>query len=265
MKRLFFTGIIFLFILSCTYHEKFPEPVTHPVTRTGKEFSAEQEMLQMHETLQSGAQTTTSVGLGDLLGYRHMYFQQDEGFDLEEFQVSWQEFKNNIEISQLPRKEVLQWFQLTGFLFQLTGEARFAEEMEKIAWMGFPDKPHVFDSLVSPYIFTKNTDHVHVNFFLPAAIGYEHSLGGAVRIEQETDFPESGSIRLNFSMEIKRYIEIFVRIPSWAEGTSVTVKGVKYFAQPGQYSIIAKKWKEGDVVEIEIPTKNLPDYLNRKV
>jgi hypothetical protein len=264
MKRPFFTGILFLFILSCTYHEKFPEPVTHPVSRTGKEFSAEPEMLQMHETLQSGAKTTTSAGLDDLLGYRHMYFQQDEGFDLEEFQASWQKFKNNIELNQLSQTEAYQWFQLTGFLFQLTGEARLAEEMEKIAWIGFSGKSHVFDSLVSPYIFTKNTDHIHVNFFLPTAISYEHSLGGAVRIEQETDFPESGSIRLNFSMEIKRYIEIFVRIPSWAEGTSVTVKGVKYFAQPGQYSIIAKKWKEGDVIEIEFSQANLQEYLKTK-
>jgi hypothetical protein len=262
MKRLFFTGMLFLFILSCTFHEKFPEPVTYPVSRTGKEFSAEQEMLQMHETLQRGAKTTTPAGLDDLLGYRHMYFQQDEGFDLEEFQASWQEFKNNIEISQLPRKEVLKWFQLTGFLFQLTGEARFAEEMEKIAWENFSGKPQVFDSLVSPYIFTKNVDHIHVNLFLPKEINYQHSLGGAVKIEQEPDFPESGRIRLNFSMEIKRYIEVFVRIPNWAEGTSVTVKGVKYFAQPGEYCIIAKKWKEGDVVEIELPTNNLPDYLN---
>jgi hypothetical protein len=258
MKRLFFAGFLFLFIVSCTYHEKFPEPVTNPVNQIGKEFLAEQEMLLTHEKL-------LTAELNELFGFQQMYFQKDEQFNLEKYLASWQEFKNNTSLHQLSQQENLHWFQITGFLFQLTGKARFAEELEKIAWNSFFDNPQVFDSLVAPYIFTKNVDHIHVNLFLPTEISYEHTLGGSVEIVQETDFQESGSIRLNFSMGIKRYMEIFVRIPKWAEGTSVTVKGVKYFAQPGQYSIIAKKWKEGDVIEVEFPLENLPDYLKRKI
>lgn len=264
MKRLFFVGILF-FTISCSYHEKFPEPVTRPVNQSGKAFSAEQEMLLTHKKLQIGNENGLSAELDELIGFQQMYFQKDEGFDLEKFLASWQEFKNSTTLNQLVQDELFQWFRITGFLFQLTGKASYAEELEKIAWNSFSGKYQFFDSLVSPYIFTKNVDHIHLNLFLPHEISYDHTLGGAVKIVQETGFPESGSIRLNFSMEIKRYIEVFIRIPTWAEGTSVTVKGVKYFAQPGQYSIIAKKWKEGDVIEIEFLLENLPDYLKKDV
>jgi hypothetical protein len=265
MKRLLFIGIFFQIFFSCSYHEKFPEPVTHPVNQNGKEFSVEQDMILTRENPENGKENAISAELDELIGLQHMYFQKDEQFELESFLASWQDLKNNLKTNQLSHEENIQWFRLTGFLFQLKGEASFAEELEKIAWNSFSRHPHVFNSLVSPYIFTKNVDHIHINLFLPNEIRYEHTLGGEVKIVQESDFPESGNIKINFSMEIKRYIEVFIRIPTWAEGASVTVKGVKYFAQPGQYSIIAKKWKEGDVIDIEFPLENLPDYLKRKV
>ncbi len=237
---------------------------THPIVLTGEESPLKNEFITEQKNLQA-ATGEMFAALNELSGFQQMYLQENEEFELEKFLASWQKFKNNTSSHQLTQEENLQWFQITGFLFQLTGEARFAEEMEKIAWNSFAGESQLFDSLVSPYIFTKNVDHIHINLFLPKEISYQHTLGGGVKIAQKTSFPESGSIRINFNMEIKRYIEVFVRIPVWAEGTSVTVKGVKYFAQPGQYCIIAKKWKEGDVIEIEFPHENLPDYLKRKV
>jgi len=97
--------------------------------------------------------------------------------------------------------------------------------------------------------------------FIPSEISYSHSMGGEVKIWQETNYPQSGSVRVNFSMTEKQYIEVFIRIPSWAEDASVEVNGVKYFAPPGSFSKISKKWKEGDVVEIEFPISKKPDYL----
>lgn len=260
MKRLFFLGVIFQFTLACSNQVKFPEMVTQPVIKNGEEIYAEKEIGAGEKVFQNGnVEIQTDLQL--LISFHQKYFQKNEEFDLENFITNWEKFHQSTRLSQLNQQEVIHFFQMTGFLFQLTGEAKFAEEMEEIAWESFRNKPQFFDSLISPYIFTKNVDHIHVNLFLPAEISYEHTLGGAVKIMQETDFPESGSIRLNFSMEIKRYIEVFVRIPAWAEGASVTVKGVKYFAQPGEYCIIAKKWKEDDVIEIEFPLGNLPDYL----
>ena len=166
------------------------------------------------------------------------------------------------ENSHLNEEVATKWFDITGFIFGLTGNAVIAEELEKISILHLSNHQPAFrDSLVLPYIFTKNTDQIWVNLFLPAELNYTHSMGGKVKILIDTVFPESGSIRLNFSMETKRQIKLHIRIPSWAENASVTVKKVRYFAQPGSYCLISKNWKEGDVVEIELPVENLPDYL----
>lgn len=265
MKRIFFLVVLSQLILSCSYTERFPELVTLPVNPNGEEIVLETGNSVVQENLSADRETKLSAELTGLLAMQQMYLQKDEQFDAEKIVTLWRELKSSTAPDQLTETEALHWFQITGFLLQLTGKEEFAEELEKIAWIKFSDDPEVFDSLVSPYIFTKKVDHIHVNLFLPTEISYEHTLGGGVKISQETNLPESGSIRLNFSMEIKRYIEIFVRIPEWAENASVTVKGVKYFAQPGEYCIIAKKWKEGDVIEIEFPLENLPGYLKREV
>jgi DUF1680 family protein len=111
-------------------------------------------------------------------------------------------------------------------------------------------------------VLTKNGDHIYVNLFNPVEINYQHSLGGEVTFRQETTYPESGSVRLHFDNAENRYIELYIRIPEWAEGTSVVVKKVKYFTQPGSYCVIAKKWKQGDVVEIELPIENYQARLH---
>jgi DUF1680 family protein len=63
-------------------------------------------------------------------------------------------------------------------------------------------------------------------------------------------------------METKRYIELFIRIPEWAEEATVIEKGVKYVATPGSYCQITRKWSEGDMVEINFPTEKMPEYLS---
>ena len=135
---------------------------------------------------------------------------------------------------------------------ELTGEAIFAEVLET----------YQLDSstrdYTKPFVITKSIDHIHVNLFEPTEIKYDHTLGGEVQFRMETAYPNSGKIKFHFGMTERRYIEVYIRIPEWAEGTTVTVKKVKYFASPGSYCKIAKKWKEGDVVEVEIPEKLNP-------
>jgi hypothetical protein len=261
--RIFGISIITaLFIFSCTSPEKFPEFVT---TKT--------ENVTLEEGYEWPAQNTANVPdeekeylrLDSLQVLQRKYYLKDDDFDLRQFRRLWNNQQKESDGAGFSASQVIQWFDATGFLFQLTGDAMVAEELERIIWTRFGNNPDPWnlDSLVAPYIFTRDVDHIHVNLFLPAEISYSHSIGGDVLIRQETDFSESGSIRLIFSMETKRYIELFIRIPSWAKNSTVTVKKVKYVAPAGSYSHISKKWKEGDEVEIEFSMENLPDYLKR--
>lgn len=261
--RTLFFFFIFIVFVSCSKRHKFPEPVTRPV---------ESEIVNLKDGFFSGFKTdddTQKMKAGkeiypeSLAVFQQEYNAKDESLDLRKFEEEWQNFRNETA-SDIQGKEATQkWFEITGLLFQLTGNAVYAEELERIAFTNFfgTANKSELESMIEPYIFTRSVDHIHVNLFAPAEISYNHSLGGNVSIIQETDFPQRGSIKLHFSMEIKRYIEIFVRIPGWANEASVEVKGVKYFAVPGNYCKVAKKWKEGDVIEIEFPVTEKPRHL----
>jgi hypothetical protein len=55
---------------------------------------------------------------------------------------------------------------------------------------------------------------------------------------------------LKVELQDTRYLNFYFRIPEWADRASVTCKGLKYVVTPGQFTEIAKKWKNGEEVEI---------------
>jgi hypothetical protein len=260
MKFSLFAILAFLFIASCNSSDNAPDFKTYKIIPDSARFYNETESL-FHKRF-ANAETGIHPGLDSMFHLQLTYFSEKNKFNLNRFRIFWEQFRKEIQNRELSNEEVFAWVDLTGFLFQLTGEAMVAEEFERVVWLYFKHTPDMQpDSVVMPYVFTKNTDRIHVNLFLPAEISFEHSMGGKVVITQKTDFPQSGNILLVFGVETKQYIELYVRIPSWAENASVTVKGVKYVALPGSYSQIAKKWKQGDEAKVEISLENLPRYM----
>ncbi len=252
-RTLLFAG--FLFLISCSENEQFSS------YKTEKADLNEVKLLgKLHpEIADSAFQFVTleknEAEIERLLHLQEQYFQKDAAFDFNRFCLEWSDFVSEKSHIQLNAQGKINWFTLTGTLLQLTGDAKYAEEMQKILQSGFPqsDTNENIENLVAPYIFTKNVDHIHVNLFVPAEISYEHSLHGKVKITQEFPANNPNTVFIKFSMEKERYIELFILIPDWADGATVTVKNVKYFAPPGQYCQIAKEWLEGDLVEIYFP------------
>lgn len=262
MRWIFITGLVFLIFASCNRSENQTGYITYRTLPEGAGIQYEKD-----DFVQQGRSYPAEgmyPGLDSMLRLRMMFFDDSERFDRDRFGFFWNEFRNEAYNREISREEAESWFSLTGFLFQITGDAVVAEELERIVWNYFLPSPEIQpDALIFPYIFTRNNDSIHLNLYLPATIQYQHSLGGNVTITQKTDFPDNDTVRVFFEMETKQYIELYVRIPSWAENASVSVKGVKYLAAPGSYSQVAKKWKEGDVVEVVIPTDNLPLYMKQ--
>lgn len=175
---------------------------------------------------------------------------ENQNFSIEKLKEDWVNCNNKISGLQLHKNDLGKWIEATGVLLQLTAESKYAEELERIFLATSNNK---IKEKVAGYTITKNVDHLHVNLFLPAKMKYEHSLWGKVSVSQVTDYPKSGKVEIKFSMEKKRYIELYIRIPFWEENAHVIVKGVKYLAPAGRYCKIAKQWKEGDSVEIIFP------------
>uniref|UniRef100_UPI003216D249 hypothetical protein n=1 Tax=uncultured Draconibacterium sp. TaxID=1573823 RepID=UPI003216D249 len=186
------------------------------------------------------------------------YNSKDAGFNLANFETKWHLFATKENQTKWNDAELKNWIEITGLLQELTNNTEYVEELENVLLKtGTRFEPNIV-----PFVFTKRVDHIYVNLFRPLEINYKHSLGGDVKFSQECNYPKSGTVKMHFSMTERRYIELYIRIPSWAEGTTVTVKKVKYFTSPGSYCLIAKKWKEGDLVEVEFPIDKMPSNGN---
>ena len=248
--------IVFLFFISCSQKNKFPLFVSEKVEMENVNLNTQLPIFSA-----PGANNSIIVGLEKLATFQNQYLKKDLEFDLDEFKRFWDHLQNEIDFVNARSLDLNKWFEISGLLLQLTGDAVYAVELNRMVSSGIGESIEENKKRVSPYVFTKNVDHLFVNIFTPAKINYNHTLKGKVEVEMETNYPKSGKVDLKFSMTERRYIEVKIRIPGWAEGATVIVKKVKYFAPPGGYCKIAKKWKEGDLVEIDFPMENMPDYL----
>lgn len=243
-------SVLLFSIFSCSRKEKIPlinfERITSNAVKLNQSLISESSKTATPEQYSEKENELTK-----LLQLKRFYVERDDRFDMFEFEREWADLSGNFQPSS--KAQFMEWIETTGYLLELTGETVYAEALEELILNKKFEITSEIENLLKTYIFTKNIDHIQINLFVNSEMEYNHTLGGKVKIRQETNYPKSGKVLLKFEMEERRYIEVFIRIPSWADGATVTVKNVKYIAPPGKYCQIAKKWREGDVVEIEFP------------
>ena len=78
--------------------------------------------------------------------------------------------------------------------------------------------------------------------------------GTPVQVVEETDYPFSGSVRITLNPSSSVAFPLQLRIPAWAIGTTILVKGKTEPAPlPASFARIERTWKAGDRVEIRFP------------
>src|SRR5690606_32721717 len=102
-------------------------------------------------------------------------------------------------------------------------------------------------------IYFRSTDNktLYVNLFIPSTLQWTER---AVTIQQTTNFPKEDRTQLTVKGSGK--FDIKVRVPSWAtKGFSVRINGKlqELNAQAGSYVTISRRWKDGDVISLEMP------------
>lgn len=143
---------------------------------------------------------------------------------------------------------VRKWVQLNVDLVKLSGEVRFGDALEVMLY-GTPQG--VFpEDLLKSVIYTHVYDDIYINIIGGSSMEYAHTTGGTVKIIQQTNYPQSDEMTLAVETNDVRFMDVFIRIPSWAVNPSVTHGVVKYVANPGEYCQISKKWRTGDAIKI---------------
>jgi hypothetical protein len=243
-------SIFALVLFSCSEKNQFPEKKSEkfPLAAVTVDQPVIKNVLPAVDSL---AKQSLSVELQQLKSFISKYEKRDADFSLETMESLWATAKNKSDTAGLER--VSAWIEITGFLLEITGKPVYAEALQKLLAeedMGLSASEfELAEQQLVPFIFTKNVDHIFVNLFVNSSVEYVHSLGGQVKITQE--LTDSSRLLLKFSTTEKRYIEVNILIPTWATNATVTEKNVKYVANPGEYCLIARKWKEGDMVEIK--------------
>jgi DUF1680 family protein len=100
------------------------------------------------------------------------------------------------------------------------------------------------------FVFYRANDGITVNLYAPA-----QTTINSVTVRQETDYPNSGRVRLSIAPEKPVAFTLRLRIPAWATKASVSVNGqpARGTAKPGTFFELRREWKPGDQVELDLP------------
>lgn len=120
------------------------------------------------------------------------------------------------------------------------------------------------------YFHAVRGDRLYVNLYAQSQAALEVN-GVKVRLEQETDYPWNGTVRLKVTPERPASFTLALRIPGWVQGRpvpgdlyiysdatpapwSVAVDGAKIEAKPELgYVLLTREWKPGTGVSVELP------------
>lgn len=170
------------------------------------------------------------------------------------------------------------WMRLSAMLFELTGEAKYIDAIEKtlfnhvIGAQAFDGsdfsyyqgligkKVHAkhpgqysccryrgmaFLSYAPNYIVTVSNEAIYVNLFVDSTT--ELSVDGVpITVRQETDFPRSGKVRITVAPEGKLDRAMKIRRPAWSD--SVKADGSEQAASEDGYITLTGPWQAGEFV-----------------
>lgn len=95
-------------------------------------------------------------------------------------------------------------------------------------------------------------DGLYAASYAPCQVRYRLS-GASVRLNVESRYPASGSIRITVGLSQSIAFPMHLRIPSWAKGATAAVAGEILPAQAGTILTINRQWNDGDELLLTLP------------
>ena len=116
-----------------------------------------------------------------------------------------------------------------------------------------PNLERTFGSLPG-YFYSTSKDGVYVHLYDNSVLDWHLENGMPLKIQQKTNYPWDGEVKLTVDPAHAADFTLYVRIPGWAADASVRVNGrdISEIAA-GQYLPIKRQWKAGDTVNLKFP------------
>jgi hypothetical protein len=92
---------------------------------------------------------------------------------------------------------------------------------------------------------------VKVNFYVPGSYSVLTPGKQTIKVIQETDYPETGKIRIKVESQKDENMTFQFRIPEWSTLSTLTVNGTTISGlKPGSFAEVKRNWKSGDLVDL---------------
>jgi DUF1680 family protein len=162
---------------------------------------------------------------------------------------------------------------LTGDRFFYQNPLKSFGNYERFAWINVPCcPPNVVRLLASlgNYIYSQDPGGIYVNLYIASRA--DVSLGGnEVSLEQETNYPWDGRIRIELTPARSARFSLHLRVPGWTRGQPMPGELYRYLdavdvdvtleinGEPVEapveqgYLSIERQWDKGDVIELDFP------------
>lgn len=181
----------------------------------------------------------------------------------------------------------LAWIQLNRELLAITGEPRYAEEIERSAYndllgaqapdgedwcyYSFPNGRRVHTTYwrcckssgamaleeLPAVAYTASANGIAINLFGPGRATFDLAEAGSVVVEQATAYPYDGDIAIRIAPQRAARFAVKIRIPSWADEATLAINDepVDTAVEPGQYAAIERVWQSGDEILAHFPMR----------
>ena len=158
---------------------------------------------------------------------------------------------------------------------------------KRSSWIGLaccPSNLARFIPQVGGFMYAVGKESIYVNLYAAGSASIKTENGKAVRVEQKTDYPWDGTVKLSVTPKKASEFALCLRIPGWAKGRPVpsdlyhfggsdvkpvTLKingeSVDATAASDGYVHLNRTWKKGDSVELDLPMSIKRVYANAKV
>jgi DUF1680 family protein len=116
-----------------------------------------------------------------------------------------------------------------------------------------PNLERTFGSLPG-YFYSTSKDGLYVHLYDNSSLDWHLENGLPIKVQQKTNYPWGGEIRLTVDPAQQADFTFYLRIPGWATGARVAVNGKPVEGtRPGEYLPIQRNWKAGDTVTLNLP------------
>lgn len=178
---------------------------------------------------------------------------------------------------------IMAWIQLNRALLEILGEAAFAEEIERSAYndlLGaqapdgedwcyyqFPNgrRTHTtywrcckssgamaLEELPGAAYGVTRDGAAAVNLLGPGEALLDLPRVGPVRLRQDGAYPFPGPLTITIDPPREAEFAVDLRVPAWARDVQLAVEGDAMHAQPGAYVRIARRWRPGDRIVLDM-------------